>query len=200
MPIVPVVCENYHRYFDGKTRFESGTVRIKVLPPVDTKGLKADDVTDLTTRVREQMLSALQSMDRELERADVSESTSAAANAAAGGPKAQPPSPTRLGGIAKLASYLVGTGKGPDVAAEAREKREKLIKAGKSGEEPEDFNLLSESDKGQTSAVQQPKEGGNVGSLDAGIDIRARAGADNKTSASNTSDETDEGAVFVKRP
>ena len=29
VPIVPVVCENYHRYFDGKTRFESGSVRIK---------------------------------------------------------------------------------------------------------------------------------------------------------------------------
>lgn len=200
MPIVPVVCENYHRYFDGKTRFESGTVRIKVLPPVDTKGLKPEDVTDLTTRVREQMLSALQSMDRELEGSDVSESTSAEANAAAGGPKAQPASPARLGGISKLASYIVGTGKGPDVAREAQAKREKLLKAGKSGEEPEDFNLVSESSKGQTTAVQQPKEAASSSGLDAGIDIRARTGADNKTSASNTSDETDEGAVFVKRP
>ncbi len=29
VPIVPVVCENYHHLFDGKTRFRRGTLRIK---------------------------------------------------------------------------------------------------------------------------------------------------------------------------
>ena len=29
VPIVPVVCENYHRLFDGKTRMESGNLKIK---------------------------------------------------------------------------------------------------------------------------------------------------------------------------
>lgn len=29
VPIVPVVCENYHRLFDGRTRMERGRLRIK---------------------------------------------------------------------------------------------------------------------------------------------------------------------------
>lgn len=29
VPIVPVVCENYNRFFDGKTRFEAGEVRVR---------------------------------------------------------------------------------------------------------------------------------------------------------------------------
>jgi lysophosphatidate acyltransferase len=33
VPIVPVVCENYYRLYDSKTRFESGTIRLKGEPP-----------------------------------------------------------------------------------------------------------------------------------------------------------------------
>lgn len=29
VPIIPVVCENYHHLFDGKTRFKSGVLKIK---------------------------------------------------------------------------------------------------------------------------------------------------------------------------
>jgi hypothetical protein len=29
VPVVPVVCENYHRLFDGKRMFERGTLKIK---------------------------------------------------------------------------------------------------------------------------------------------------------------------------
>ena len=29
VPIVPVVCENYHRLFDGKRIFNRGTLKIK---------------------------------------------------------------------------------------------------------------------------------------------------------------------------
>lgn len=29
VPIVPVVCENYYHLFDGRTRFESGILKIK---------------------------------------------------------------------------------------------------------------------------------------------------------------------------
>lgn len=29
VPILPVVCENYHRLFDGKTRLESGVLKIR---------------------------------------------------------------------------------------------------------------------------------------------------------------------------
>lgn len=28
-PIIPVVCQNYNHLFDGRTRFKSGTLRIK---------------------------------------------------------------------------------------------------------------------------------------------------------------------------
>jgi hypothetical protein len=86
VPIIPVVCENYHRLFDGKNRFERGTLKIRsesrrvrphhervtahhdesrfvpsgaVLPPVSTDGLTAEDVTSLSDRVREDMLTAL---------------------------------------------------------------------------------------------------------------------------------------------
>jgi phosphatidylinositol glycan class A protein len=28
-PVIPVVCENYHHLYDGKTHFKSGTLKIK---------------------------------------------------------------------------------------------------------------------------------------------------------------------------
>ncbi|WWC85697.1 uncharacterized protein L201_000563 [Kwoniella dendrophila CBS 6074] len=59
VPIVPVVVENYNRLFDGRSRFESGKLRIKVLPPIPTVGLTADDVTKLSEDTRERMLNAL---------------------------------------------------------------------------------------------------------------------------------------------
>ncbi|WVF66335.1 hypothetical protein IAT40_001075 [Kwoniella sp. CBS 6097] len=59
VPIVPIVCENYHRLFDGRSRFESGKLKIKVLPPIPTAGLTADDVTSLTESTREMMLGTL---------------------------------------------------------------------------------------------------------------------------------------------
>ncbi|WVW81672.1 hypothetical protein I302_103667 [Kwoniella bestiolae CBS 10118] len=59
VPIVPVVVENYHRLFDGRTRFESGKLRIKVLPPIPTTGLTANDVTQLSEDTRTKMLDTL---------------------------------------------------------------------------------------------------------------------------------------------
>jgi lysophosphatidate acyltransferase len=29
VPVIIVVCENYHHLFDGKTRFDSGRLRVK---------------------------------------------------------------------------------------------------------------------------------------------------------------------------
>ncbi|OCF43934.1 phosphatidylinositol glycan, class A [Kwoniella heveanensis CBS 569] len=58
-PVVPVVCENYHRLFDGKTHFRRGTLKIKVLPPIPTTGLTSADVPDLMDRTREAMVKAL---------------------------------------------------------------------------------------------------------------------------------------------
>ncbi|KAI0310429.1 1-acylglycerol-3-phosphate O [Amylostereum chailletii] len=58
VPIVPVVCENYWRLY-RKDVFESGTLRLRVLPPVPTTGLTADDVSELAERVHAQMVEAL---------------------------------------------------------------------------------------------------------------------------------------------
>jgi len=58
VPIIPIVCQNYwHLYHKGV--FESGTLQIKVLPPIETTNLKDEDVRDLTNSVREQMLATL---------------------------------------------------------------------------------------------------------------------------------------------
>ncbi|KAK1921308.1 1-acylglycerol-3-phosphate O-acyltransferase [Papiliotrema laurentii] len=64
VPIIPVVTENYHRLFDGKTRMEEGSLKIRVLPPVSTQGLTADDVTALTESTRESMLVALREISQ----------------------------------------------------------------------------------------------------------------------------------------
>lgn len=160
-----------------------------MLDPVETKGLKPEDVTDLTTRVRELMLAELQKMDADLDAADVA-STSSTTMEAKTGVKKQEASPPRLGGIAKLASYLVGTGHGPDIVKKTEKQREKLVKPGTSGEKPQDFNLVSEEDKGQTSATNMPSAS----------NLRERMGEKVEKSPSNTSDDTDESVVVVKHP
>jgi len=58
VPIVPVVTSNYYHLY-GKGVFESGTIRVKVLPPIPTKGVTAADVNDFSARVREIMVEAL---------------------------------------------------------------------------------------------------------------------------------------------
>ncbi|ORX40248.1 hypothetical protein BD324DRAFT_641151 [Kockovaella imperatae] len=59
LPIIPVVCQNYHHLFDGKTRFRSGTLKIKVLPPISTVGKTTDDVPELMNQTRDAMVAAL---------------------------------------------------------------------------------------------------------------------------------------------
>ncbi|WVQ74038.1 hypothetical protein IAR50_003619 [Cryptococcus sp. DSM 104548] len=59
VPIVPVVCENYYRLFDGKTRFEPGVLKVRVLAPIPTIGLTVEDVTSVAESTREAMLQAL---------------------------------------------------------------------------------------------------------------------------------------------
>jgi len=58
IPILPFVCENYWRIYH-KGIFGTGTIKIRVLPPIPTSGLSTSDVAELTTRVRDQMLAAL---------------------------------------------------------------------------------------------------------------------------------------------
>ncbi|PLB33945.1 1-acylglycerol-3-phosphate O-acyltransferase SLC1 [Aspergillus candidus] len=63
VPVVPVVTENYsHVLSPRKMRFEAGTIKIKVLPPIPTEGLTAADVDKLTTSTRESMLKTLLEM------------------------------------------------------------------------------------------------------------------------------------------
>ncbi|KAF7301094.1 1-acylglycerol-3-phosphate o-acyltransferase [Mycena indigotica] len=65
LPIIPVVFENYwHLYHKGV--FDSGVIRVKVLPPIKTTGLTVADIPDLCTRVREQMLTTLIDISRKV--------------------------------------------------------------------------------------------------------------------------------------
>ncbi|KAL1409664.1 1-acylglycerol-3-phosphate O-acyltransferase [Vanrija albida] len=59
VPVVPVVCENYYRLFDSKTRLDGGRLKIKILPPIPTVGLTADDVTSLVESTQKLMLETL---------------------------------------------------------------------------------------------------------------------------------------------
>ncbi|KAI9734285.1 MAG: 1-acylglycerol-3-phosphate O-acyltransferase [Cirrosporium novae-zelandiae] len=60
VPIVPVVSANYSHILCPKKRiFNTGTIPMKILPPISTKGLTAADVDDLTRRTREIMLEEL---------------------------------------------------------------------------------------------------------------------------------------------
>ncbi|KAH8096704.1 1-acylglycerol-3-phosphate O [Cristinia sonorae] len=58
VPIIPIVVENYWRLYRQGV-FEPGTIKIKVLPPIETKNLSADDVTELSISVREMMVKTL---------------------------------------------------------------------------------------------------------------------------------------------
>ncbi|PWY70479.1 1-acylglycerol-3-phosphate acyltransferase [Aspergillus heteromorphus CBS 117.55] len=77
VPIVPVVTENYSHILSPRDmRFEAGTIKIKVLPPISTKGLTPADVDALTTSTRESMLKTLLEMSEK----DEKEIDSAATN------------------------------------------------------------------------------------------------------------------------
>jgi len=72
LPITPVVCENYWRYYH-KGVFGTGIIKVRVLPPIPTSGLTVADVTDLSTRVREKMLVALRDISVKVEGEEVDE-------------------------------------------------------------------------------------------------------------------------------
>lgn len=58
-PIVPIVVENYSKLLKPGKYFKRGTIKIRVLPPIETKGLEAKDVNDLVERTRGAMTKAL---------------------------------------------------------------------------------------------------------------------------------------------
>jgi lysophosphatidate acyltransferase len=60
VPIVPIVVANYSNVLNIKRRiFRPGRIPIKVLPPVSTKGLDANDVHRLCDDMRADMLKAI---------------------------------------------------------------------------------------------------------------------------------------------
>jgi len=66
IPIVPIVTENYWKIY-RQGFFGTGVVKIRVLPPILTEGLTVNDVPELTTRVRDQMLDALRDISLKVE-------------------------------------------------------------------------------------------------------------------------------------
>lgn len=55
-PIVPVVIANYSDIYNTRRQiFKSGTIKVKVLGPIETKGLNTDDVDKLMRRTFEEM-------------------------------------------------------------------------------------------------------------------------------------------------
>ncbi|KAL2832850.1 1-acyl-sn-glycerol-3-phosphate acyltransferase [Aspergillus cavernicola] len=60
VPVVPVVVESYSHILSPKDyRFEGGSIKIRVLPPISTEGLTTADVDELTKSTRETMLKNL---------------------------------------------------------------------------------------------------------------------------------------------
>src|SRR4051794_17589912 len=61
-PIVPVVVGNYTKIYNSKKHiFSAGRMRVRILPPIETKGLTGshEDVEALLNTTREAMLKAL---------------------------------------------------------------------------------------------------------------------------------------------
>ncbi|KAJ5151165.1 1-acyl-sn-glycerol-3-phosphate acyltransferase [Penicillium canariense] len=66
VPIVPVVTENYSHIMSPRNlRFNAGSIKVKVLPPIITKDLTPADVDQLTQSTRASMLKTIMSMTRE---------------------------------------------------------------------------------------------------------------------------------------
>jgi len=67
-PIVPIVIPNYATagvYDYSKRTYNGGKLKLKVLPPISTEGLTAEDVTPLVEKVRGQMLETLKELTEE---------------------------------------------------------------------------------------------------------------------------------------
>ncbi|XP_042193550.1 1-acyl-sn-glycerol-3-phosphate acyltransferase beta [Callorhinchus milii] len=59
VPIIPVVFSSYNDFYNKKEkRFDSGTYTVQILQRIETKGLTADDVPDLTEMAQKTMVIA----------------------------------------------------------------------------------------------------------------------------------------------
>ncbi|XP_008640536.1 PREDICTED: 1-acyl-sn-glycerol-3-phosphate acyltransferase beta [Corvus brachyrhynchos] len=51
VPVIPVVYSSLTTFYNPKTKlFTSGKIKVEILPPIETKGLTSDDVTELSDR------------------------------------------------------------------------------------------------------------------------------------------------------
>lgn len=61
---MPIVAAGYNNIYDSANRsFPGGELEIRVLEPIPTTGMTADDVTELMERTRAVMLKNLKEMD-----------------------------------------------------------------------------------------------------------------------------------------
>ncbi|KAJ3416210.1 1-acylglycerol-3-phosphate O-acyltransferase [Chytridiales sp. JEL 0842] len=65
IPIVPIVISTYGRLYNSKAQlFRGGKLKIKVLPPIDTKGMQMSQIQELSDSVRAKMLATLREISR----------------------------------------------------------------------------------------------------------------------------------------
>lgn len=63
IPLVPFVVSNYSKIFSFKTKtFQSGTIEIELLPPIDTSNMTAEDVNNLVEKVHKDMLAVAEKL------------------------------------------------------------------------------------------------------------------------------------------
>lgn len=66
VPIVPIVVANYSNVLNTKKKiFRPGTIPVRVLKPIETKGLSKDNMQGLLEETRRDMLQALQELTQE---------------------------------------------------------------------------------------------------------------------------------------
>jgi len=65
IPIVPVVTENYWKLYHHGF-FGTGTLKVRVLPPVSTTDLGTADVNDLANQLRDQMFATLREISAQV--------------------------------------------------------------------------------------------------------------------------------------
>ncbi|KAH7916801.1 hypothetical protein BJ138DRAFT_995221 [Hygrophoropsis aurantiaca] len=58
IPITPIICENYWGIYHQGV-LGTGTLKVRILPPIPTSGITPSDIPELASRIREQMLVTL---------------------------------------------------------------------------------------------------------------------------------------------
>lgn len=82
-PVVPIVCSRLERLVNFERRYaRAGNMVIRVLPPIESKGLAVNQVERLLEETRGRMLAALAEVSREAEAMDRADSVSTGAASA----------------------------------------------------------------------------------------------------------------------